>query len=299
MELRELKSFVAAAETRSISKAAKNLGLGQPTVTTHIKKLETELSMILFDRVTRPIGLTLSGQTIFDLVKPLIDGIESLAIRTGEMETRGPVTIASTPDIIPHTLLDVVTDFNRLHPMVRLRIRSANRNEVISMVKSGEVDAGIIQHPERNDDLNFEPLFLYERVLITPIGHELADGVLESLDKIADFPLILMARHTYTRAILEDYLQKRALNYEVLMELDSMDMIKKYVSLGLGVSVGPKLAIDQEDLESLSMVSLANFLPVDQAGLLSLPGKSLSKPAEQFISVMKDTLSLSDSYITQ
>ena len=107
MELRELKSFVAAAETRSISRAAENLGLGQPTVTTHIKKLESELSMTLFDRVTRPIGLTLSGQTIFDLVKPLIEGIESLATKTGEMETRGPVTIASTPDIIPLSLIHI------------------------------------------------------------------------------------------------------------------------------------------------------------------------------------------------
>ena len=83
------------------------------------------------------------------------------------------------------------------------------------------------------------------------------------------------------------------------MELESMDMIKKYVSLGMGVSVGPKLAIDEDDLDQLSMVSLANFLPVDQAGLLTLPGKSLSTPAEQFISVMKNTLGSSESHITQ
>ena len=127
----------------------------------------------------------------------------------------------------------------------------------------------------------------------------MSKGVLESLDSIADFPLILMAKHTYTRAILENYLQKRGLDYEVLMELESMDMIKKYVSLGMGVSVGPKLAIEEGDLDHLSMVSLANFLPVDQAGLLTLPGKSLSTPAEQFISVMKNTLGVSSAHITQ
>jgi len=111
MELRELKSFVIAARFRSISKAANELGLGQPTVTTHIKKLEKELNMVLFDRVTRPIRLTLSGQTIFDLSQPLLDGLDSLAVRTSEAEERGPVTIASTPDIIPHTLLRVVKVF--------------------------------------------------------------------------------------------------------------------------------------------------------------------------------------------
>ena len=294
MELRELKSFVTAAKFRSISKAATDLGLGQPTVTTHIKKLEKELNMVLFDRVTRPIRLTLSGQTIFDLSQPLLDGLDSLAVRTSEAEERGPVTVASTPDIIPHTLLRVVKVFNNLYPNVYLRIQSATRSEVIGMVRTGEVDAGVIQHPDRGDDLHFEPLFLYERVLIAPKGHELLSTPMTSLDSIAKYPLLLMARGTYTRHILEQQLQKRGLQYEVIMELDSMDMIKKFVTIGMGVSVGPRLAIEEEDLDHLGMVSLANFLPVDQAGLITLPGKTLSTPAGQFISVLRDTFAASE-----
>ncbi|MQG74234.1 MAG: LysR family transcriptional regulator [SAR202 cluster bacterium] len=294
MELRELKSFVTAAKFRSISKAATDLGLGQPTVTTHIKKLEKELNMVLFDRVTRPIRLTLSGQTIFDLSQPLLDGLDSLAVRTSEAEERGPVTVASTPDIIPHTLLRVVKVFNSLYPNVYLRIQSATRSEVIGMVRTGEVDAGVIQHPDRGDDLHFEPLFLYERVLIAPKGHELLSTPMTSLDSIAKYPLLLMARGTYTRHILEQQLQKRGLQYEVIMELDSMDMIKKFVTIGMGVSVGPRLAIEEEDLDHLGMVSLANFLPVDQAGLITLPGKTLSTPAGQFISVLRDTFAASE-----
>ena len=294
MELRELKSFVTAAKFRSISKAATDLGLGQPTVTNHIKKLEKELNMVLFDRVTRPIRLTLSGQTIFDLSQPLLDGLDSLAVRTSEAEERGPVTVASTPDIIPHTLLRVVKVFNSLYPNVYLRIQSATRSEVIGMVKTGEVDAGVIQHPDRGDDLHFEPLFLYERVLIAPKGHELLSTPMTSLDSIAKYPLLLMARGTYTRHILEQQLQKRGLQYEVIMELDSMDMIKKFVTIGMGVSVGPRLAIEEEDLDHLGMVSLANFLPVDQAGLITLPGKTLSTPAGQFISVLRDTFAASE-----
>ena len=294
MELRELKSFVTAAKFRSISKAATDLGLGQPTVTTHIKKLEKELNMVLFDRVTRPIRLTLSGQTIFDLSQPLLDGLDSLAVRTSEAEERGPVTVASTPDIIPHTLLRVVKVFNSLYPNVYLRIQSATRSEVIGMVRTGEVDAGVIQHPDRGDDLHFEPLFLYERVLIAPKGHELLSTPMTSLDSIAKYPLLLMARGTYTRHILEQQLQKRGLQYEVIMELDSMDMIKKFVTIGMGVSVGPRLAIEEEDLDDLGMVSLANFLPVDQAGLITLPGKTLSTPAGQFISVLRDTFAASE-----
>ena len=146
----------------------------------------------------------------------------------------------------------------------------------------------------RGDDLHFEPLFLYERVLIATKGHDLLGAPMTSLDSISKYPLILMARGTYTRYILEDQLQKRGLNYEVIMELDSMDMIKKFVTIGMGISVGPRLAIEEEDLDHLGMVSLANFLPVDQAGLITLPGKTLSTPANKFISVLRDTFAASE-----
>jgi DNA-binding transcriptional LysR family regulator len=77
------------------------------------------------------------------------------------------------------------------------------------------------------------------------------------------------------------------------MELDSLDMIKKYVALGMGISVGPKLAIEESDLSTLGIASLANFLPVNQAGIVTLPGKNLSSPAEKFLKVMRDTLHVS------
>lgn len=290
MEIRDLKSFESAARNRSISKAANELGCGQPTVTTHIKKLEQELSMVLFDRVTRPIGVTLSGQMIYDLIKPLLDGLDSLASRTSQAEEKGPVIIAATPDIIPHTLLKVVKEFNIRFPDVFLKIISGNRSEVTSMVKTGEADAGIIQHPDRGSDLDFEPLFLYERVLIAPKNHVLLQRENIDLDDIAKFPLIMMAKGTYTRQVVEDQFQKKNISYDVVMELESMDMIKKFVALGMGISVGPKLAIDEDDLEELEVLSLANYLPVDQAGLLTLPGKSFSTPSNQFFSVMREVL---------
>ena len=124
--------------------------------------------MVLFDRVTRPIGVTLSGQMIYDLIKQLLDGLDSLAAKTSAAEEKGPVIIAATPDIIPHTLLKVVKEFNIQFPDVFIKIISGNRTEVTNMVKTGEADAGIIQHPDRGTDLDFEPLFLYERVLIAP-----------------------------------------------------------------------------------------------------------------------------------
>ena len=87
--------------------------------------------------------------------------------------------------------------------------------------------------------------------------------------------------------ILEEEFRRRGLDYEVIVELDSLDMIKRYVALGMGISVGPLLAIEPEDKDRLGVVSLANLLPVDQGGIVTLKGKTLSTPARNFIHVMR------------
>jgi DNA-binding transcriptional LysR family regulator len=295
MELRELRSFCAAARVHSISKAAQELGLGQPTVTTHIKKLEEELGMVLFDRVKRPIQLTLAGDRLSSIATPLVEGIDSLATMTHEAEQRGPVQIASTPDIIPHTLIRVVRVFLARFPQVHLKIRSGTRAEVLQMVKDGDVDLGVVQHPEKSEGLDFLGLFLYERVLITPLEHPLLKEPLTSLEQIVRYPLILMGRGTHTRSILEDEFRRMGLEYDIVVELDSMDMIKRFVALGMGISVGPRLAIEKEDRNTLGVISLANLLPVEQAGIVTLPGKTISKPTHNFMSVMRDVLAPASS----
>ena len=86
MELKELRTFTTAARLRSISKAAEQLEIGQPTATTHIKKLEDEIGALLFDRVKRPIQLTLAGTTLARLATPLLDGIQALVAQTAAEE---------------------------------------------------------------------------------------------------------------------------------------------------------------------------------------------------------------------
>ena len=281
-----------AARLRSISRAAERLGIGQPTVTTHIKKLEGELNTVLFDRVKRPIQLTLAGRRLSELATPLVEGIDGLADTTAEAEERGPVVLAATPDIIPHTLLRVVRVFLARHPHIHLTIKSATRVQVSQMISEGEADIGIIQHYDRDDAFAFEGLFVYERVLITPLDHPLASQPVESLEQIAQYPLILMSEGTHTRDLLESELKRRGVNYEIVVDLDSMDMIKRYVALGMGVSVGPRLAIDPEDDAALGVVSLAHILPVEQGGIITLKGKRLSNPTRRFITVMRDVLSI-------
>ena len=154
MERREVRRVGMAAGGRGRSKAAKIVGIGQPTVTTHVQKLEAELGTVLFDRVKRPIQLTTAGETLAKLASPLVDGIDALAERTADADRHAPVAIASTPDIIPHILLRVVRVFLARHPHIPLRVTSRTRLEALEMVVDGDVDVGIVQTFEPDERLS-------------------------------------------------------------------------------------------------------------------------------------------------
>ena len=280
-----------AAKLSSISKAAERLEIGQPAVTTHIRKLEDELQLVLFDRVKRPIQLTPSGATLSKLATPLVEAIDDLVVKTSVAEKELPVVVASIHDIIPHTLLRVVRVYLQRYPHAHLNIRAGLIGEVLAMISEGEADLGLTPYPGRSERLDFHSLFAYERVLIAPRNHPLLQEELTSLDQIARWPLILMRRETYTRTMLEQALQRKGTPYEIVVELDSMDIIKRYVALGMGVSVGPRLAIESADERELGVISLANLLPIEQVGIVTLRGKTLSTPALRLISTIRDTLS--------
>ena len=233
----------------------------------------------LFDRSKRPIRLTPSGTALLDLAAPLVEGIDDLVDSTTQAEQESLITVATTNDMVAHTLLRTVTVFLHRHPHTRLRIRAAYMDEIVEMVRSGEMDLGLIPYPGRSEELDFTGLFAYERVLITPLDHPLLNEDVVTFEQIAEWPLILRGGMTLTRSMLESEFKRRGLTYEVLVELDGMDIIKRYVALGMGISVGPRLAIEPEDERTLGVVNLANLLPIEQTGILTLRGRTLSTPS--------------------
>lgn len=289
MDIRELRSFCNVARLRSVSKAAKHLSLGQPTVTTHLKKLEDELSVVLFDRVKRPIRITSAGATLYQLAQPLVEGMDSLETEMRGVGEGGVIVVAATP-VISHPLLRVVSTFRSTYPEVQILVKSRSLQQVVELVASGDVDLGLAPGPERHPELNFEGVFIYDRVLLTPLGHPLLDIPLISFKDIAAWPLLLMGLPNRTRALLEADFQRSGLRYQVIAELDSMDTIKRNVANGMGISIGPRVAVDPGDEKNLGIVSLVNLLPVEQAGVVTLKGKHQSSPVKGFIATLKERL---------
>lgn len=299
MELKELRTFCTAASLQSISKAARALDISQPSATKHVHKLEKMLGLELMYRGRRPIQLTPEGATLALVAKPFVEGLDHLVETASLKESLSPVTIAAPRDFVSHSVLQVVKVFQERYPDNQVRIQAATKSGILEMVTDGRADLGLVPDPGIPLEFDFKPLFQFDRVLLTPLNHPLLDTHITDLSQIAKYPLIMMRQRTYSRDLLERQLRKGAHPYKVILELESMDVIKEYVAAGMGVSVGPGAALEPKDNERLGVASLGHLLPIEQAGMVTHSERKLSIPAKYFAEVMEDVLSGSQLLLHQ
>ena len=295
MEIRELVSFYHVARLRSVSKAAEYLEIGQPTVTTHLQKVEREFGIVLFDRIKRPIQLTSDGIVFYELAKPIVDGItdgiEALKMQMDYPEHRGSFVIGAFPDIVLHHLPQVVKEFRANYPMVQIKLAARRYSALMEMVAAGEVDIALATRPEPpSPALQFRHLFTSDFVLVTPLGHELLDMQEIAFKDIARWPLILLSSGSVSRMALEQALRREGLQYSIALEVDIIEMAKRYVEIGMGIAVTHEYAVQAGDSAKLGIRKLTGLLPSAEMGLITLKGKFLSRSVRNFIDTLESHL---------
>ncbi len=291
MEVRELVSFYHVARLRSVSKAAEYLEIGQPTVTTHLQKIEREYGLVLFDRIKRPIQMTSEGFRFYELAKPIVEGIaegiENLRTQMDYPEHKGSFIMGAYPDMVLHHLPPIIKNFRQNYPNVQIRLVARSYANLMEMVLSGELDIAIGDMPEsKNVPVEFTHLFSSDFVVVTPLKHELLDVPDLRLSDIGKWPLITLGPTSRSRRALEDALRRQGIQYNITLEMDIMEMAKRYVEIGMGVSVTHDFAIQEEDHERLGIRSLNGVMPPSQMGLISLRGKFLSRSVKNFVEAL-------------
>jgi len=287
MELRQLISFYHVARLRSVSKAARTLELGQPTVTTHLRKLEDEFAITLFDRIKRPIQLTSEGLTLLELVTPVVQAVDTLKTQMDYSERRGSFVIGAYPDLVMHHLPPGIQAFSKNCPDVRFQILARPYTPLLRLVRSGEVDLAFCGRPPSDDQsLDFQELFEYNIVLMTPLGHPLLEQEGVSLKDLSPWPLILSGPESRTRQTVEQGLREQGVSCDVVLSLDDTESIKRYVETGLGVAVCADFTLHQQDHDRLGVVRLDHIFESSVIGVCTLKGKFLGQAVRNFIEVL-------------
>jgi DNA-binding transcriptional LysR family regulator len=291
MELRELVSFYHVARLRSVSKAARALELGQPTVTTHLKKLEEEFSITLFDRIRRPIQLTSEGATLLELVTPVVESVDTLKTQMDYAERRGSFVVGAYSDLVMHHLPGSIQSFRSQFPDVRIRLLARPYDPLIQLVKSGEVDVALCAPPPSDVPfIQFQGLFHYDVVLLTPPKHPLLEMATVELRDIAAWPLILGAPGSLTRQHVEQAMKAEGLVYDLHLSMDYSQSVKRYVEIGEGVAVFNDYALHPEDHGLLGVIRLDHLFPGTDIGICTLQGKFLGRAVRNFLEIMESNL---------
>jgi DNA-binding transcriptional LysR family regulator len=285
--LQQLRGFCYTARHGSISKAAELMYLSQPSVTLQIQALEREFGLPLFERHGPRIALTPDGERLYELAKPLVEGMDSLEENfqaARETIEHGVIDIAAGGSTILYVLPKYVEEFVKNYPGIELKLHHVTGREGFAMLKNGEVDFAVGPLLDIPPDIEFHPIVSYDPMLITPLGHPLTGKKPLSLEEISRYPLVLPPRHLSTWRMVELVFTQHHLKYEVKLEVGGWEEIKRYVELGIGISIVMSICLTGQ--EKLMAYAVGEYFPQRTYGIVLRKGKLLSPQARKFIKLM-------------
>ncbi|WP_121614658.1 selenium metabolism-associated LysR family transcriptional regulator [Virgibacillus halodenitrificans] len=250
MNYERLKTFIAVAEKKSFSEAARILFVTQPTITSQIKALEEELNTKLFERTTKKVKMTQSAKILLQHAKEIVrlSDLAKKEIQDIEETTYGELGIGCSFTIGEYILPSFLKKFKDLYPLIQMRMEISNSDRIVTHIKDQIIDVGLIETPMDDPRIMIEPFLEDELILITaPNYFDNEDEI--TLEQLKNVPLITRERGSGTRAVVNQYLKQAGVTMDdlnVVMELGSTEAIKSAVESGLGVSIISKNAIVKE-----------------------------------------------------
>lgn len=242
MDIKQLEVFVSVAKHKSFSKAARELFLTQPTVSSHIQNLENEMQTILLNRNNKVITLTDSGKILYDHALLIINdckkAIYDIKEYSGKIEGKLDIVCSSIPEA--YIFPDFLKDFCAKYPSITFTINHCNSNLVIPEILSERVAFGIVGSKQKHQHIEYHNFIDDELVLITPATQNIAnkDGFI-SLDELKELPLLMRKEGSGTRNIVVKAFEKthaKVQNLNVRAHLESNTAIIQMVKNGLGSS---------------------------------------------------------------
>ncbi len=263
VSLRQLRVFEAAASNRSFSKAAEILHLTQPGVSMHIKELETNAGLPLFERIGRKLYVTEAGQELLartrEILRALKDAEDALSGLRGLRRGRINLAVVSTAKYFVPQLL---ARFGRDFPELEIRLTVNNRSSVIEQLVANDVDLAIMGRSPQSLDTVAEPFAQNPHVIIAAPDHPLASQRDIPVERVAGENFIVREPGSGTHLAMQQYFDEFGLDCNVGMEMASNETIKQAVMAGMGLSFISRHTLDLELLTHRLVILDVRGMPV-------------------------------------
>lgn len=247
MELFQLETFVAVAEEKSFSKAAKRLHRTQPAVSQVIRNLEEELGELLLDRSSRDGSLTDAGRLLQEYAQELLNLRNEARQSLVELRQlqKGKLTIAAN-EYTSLYLLRVLHEFRRTHPTIHIAIQRSLASKVPQQLQEHAAELGTISF--RPEDPHLRSLVVYrdELAFVVPPTHALAKASNVSIRQLEEEVFVAHNVPSPYRAKVLQAFARHKTPLHMYMEMPTIEAIKKFVAMGNGVALVPGLTVEDE-----------------------------------------------------
>jgi DNA-binding transcriptional LysR family regulator len=292
MDFDQLHTFLEIVRLKSFSKAAQTCYRTQPAISAQVRQLEQELHAELFERFGSRISLTTAGKIFAVRAEQLLDLRRRAQDEIAELESnpRGELVIAANEATCIYVLPRVFSQYRQLFPAIQLQVNRSYGSRVVEAVLDNSADFGMTQLPVEEKRIQVVSVHHDEIRAVMPADHPLADRPAIAPQDLTNYFLVL-PQQGKTRTRLNEWLEPVEDDIRISMELDSTEMMKRFVMAGLGVTFlaasncGEEIAAGKLKATPLSPEPMLRRL-----GLIYRKDKALSKAALGFIQVVLDNV---------
>ena len=248
MELDQIRTFMAVARRRSFSQAAGDLLRTQPAVSIKIRALEDEVGQQLLERRRRGVELTPAGEILFRRGESVLGEIEGLRSELSDLSSLrvGRVSLGASDTVSLYLLPPALKRFVATYPGVDLRLFTQISRRVLELVSRDVIDIGIVTLPVADPAVETRALYRDEFVVVVPPSHALARLKRLKAEDLRGHPIIHLKSETLTRAWINSRLEPHGLHEQIRLEVSTVEVIKRLVEAGLGISILPEIAVQEE-----------------------------------------------------
>ncbi|HWP85698.1 MAG TPA: LysR family transcriptional regulator [Terriglobia bacterium] len=290
MDFDQLHTFLEIVRLKSFSRAAQTCFRTQPAISAQIRQMEQELGTALFERFGSRISLTTAGKIFSEYAQQLLEIRRQAIAAVSELDRipKGELVIAANEATCVHVLPGVFSSYKERFPEVQLQVTRAYGARAVQAVLENTVDFAITQLPIQERKLEIVKIYSDEIRLLVPPNHPLAGASSVTAQEAAAYPLLL-PKTGRTRSQIDQFLEPVESNIRISMELESSEMIKRFVIAGLGVGfLATSTAREQLQSGQLKDIPTAPLSMTRTLGLVYRRDKPLSRAALGFIEVVLD-----------
>lgn len=292
--LRQIRYFIAVAETGSVTAAAADVNISQSAITEAVKALQAQLGVSLLERRARGVALTHQGHQFLRHARAIISAVAdaSLAVTNDPRSAEGHLNLGVTHIVAGYFLADPLARFRRIYPSISYKVFEDGRRYVEHLLINGELDIGAVILSNLDDPEAFETRVLVQsrHRLWLPPHHPLNAQDRIDLADIATEPLIALAADEYRRSSDEIW-RAAGLTPTIHMTTASVEAIRSLVATGAGVALLPDMLYRPWSLEGdrLEARAVADPMPTLDVGLIWRRGSPLPEPAKLFRELVLET----------